>query len=58
MTTLPYTPARKVTQFQDIGGAVRVLCDDGSLWSLEKLNYEDPKGKWIWKEFPPVPQPE
>lgn len=50
--------AIQITAAECVAGVV-VLCDDGVLLALQPEYGADLKVvRWVWKTFPPLPQPE
>lgn len=47
---------RKIIQITERSHAILVLCNDGTLWSLEPVE-ESERPKWAYRPFPPIPQP-
>lgn len=48
----------QISAAEGVPGVV-VLCDDGSLWTIQPEYGADMKVvRWVWKSFGPVPQPE
>lgn len=47
-----------IARADGVAGVV-VLCDDGTLLALQPEYGADMKViRWVWKTFPPLPQPE
>ena len=50
--------AIQIASAKSVAGVV-VLCDDGTLLAIQPEYGADMKVvRWVWKNFPPVPQPE